>query len=209
MATQAEVARHLGISQPAVTKLVQAGVFTQSGRGSLDLDRCRVAYLSRLRDEAAGRASQADADGDELDIVAERARLAKEQADRLAMENHVRRGELVPFEQFVAPFSTVLGTLRSRLLAVPAECALRFAAAKTAAMAEALLRDVIHEALHDLSAGMTRIGTEVGARGDDLAALRGEATAKGKSHDGTQRSGRGRSNSASGPRRGRGTGRED
>ena len=55
------------------------------------LDQVRIAYIQRLREQAAGRAATGD-----LDLAGERARLAKEQADRVAMQNAVTRGELAP-----------------------------------------------------------------------------------------------------------------
>lgn len=58
---------------------------------SYTLSDFRIAYIRRLREEAAGRA----ADG-ELDLAGERARLAKEQADRVSMQNAVTRRELAP-----------------------------------------------------------------------------------------------------------------
>lgn len=55
------------------------------------LDEIRVAYIRRLREMAAGRAAAGD-----LDLATERARLAREQADKIAMQNAVTRGELTP-----------------------------------------------------------------------------------------------------------------
>ena len=165
MATQREVADHLGVSQPVVAKLVSAGVFQPTGRGGLDLDACRKAYLSRLREEAAGRAAHGGADGEpeELDLVAERARLAKEQADRIAMENDLTRGSVVHVDDVIEIVGKCLSTTRTRLLAIPSECALRFAAARTPALAEDVIRTVIYDALTELSSGF-KIAEQAKAR---------------------------------------------
>lgn len=48
-------------------------------------------YCSHLREVAAGRAASG-----ELDLASERARLASEQADKVAMQNAVSRRELAP-----------------------------------------------------------------------------------------------------------------
>lgn len=154
MATQAEVARHLGISQPAVTKLVQAGVFTQSGRGALDLDRCRVAYLSRLREEAAGRAAAADPDGEDFDLVAERARLAAAQADRIEMQNEETRGALVRVEHVTSVFGKHVSTMRTRLLALPSECAPLVAPLRDPAQINAILTDRLYDAMQSICDAM-------------------------------------------------------
>ena len=156
MATQREVADHLGVSQPVVAKLVAAGVFQPTGaRGGLDLDACRRAYLGRLREEAAGRAAHGGADGEpeELDLVAERARLAKEQADRIAMENDITRGSVVPVRDAIRITTEMVGKVRTRLLAIPSECALQAASARTAPQAEAVIRRAVIDALTELSSG--------------------------------------------------------
>jgi phage terminase Nu1 subunit (DNA packaging protein) len=155
MATQREVADHLGVSQPVVAKLVAAGVFQPTGRGGLDLDACRKAYLGRLREEAAGRAAHGGADGDpeELDLVAERARLAKAQADRIEMENHQTRGLVIPVEVASRMLGETLAKVRTRILAIPSECALQCASARTAPQAEAVIRRAVIDALTELSSG--------------------------------------------------------
>ena len=159
MATQRQVADHLGISQPVVAKLVAAGVFQPTGaRGGLDLDACRRAYLGRLREEAAGRAAHGGADGadgeeEELDLVAGRARLAAAQADRIEMENHQTRGLVIPIEIASRMLGETLGKVRTRLLAIPSECALQCASARTAPQAEAVIRRAVIDALTELSSG--------------------------------------------------------
>lgn len=88
--TQAEIAEHLDISTRRVRELA-----TEWGIDSREvtLGEWRVRYLAKLREEAAGRAGTGD-----LDLVAERARLAKVQADRIEMQNAVTRKELAPAE---------------------------------------------------------------------------------------------------------------
>lgn len=55
------------------------------------LDEIRITYIRALREQAAGRAAEGG-----LDLATERARLAREQADKIAMQNAVTRGELAP-----------------------------------------------------------------------------------------------------------------
>lgn len=86
-ATQRQFADMIGVSESAVSGMVRDGVIT-SGQpvGSWLKD-----YCARLREQAAGRAATGD-----LDLAGERARLAKEQADKIAMQNAVTRLELAP-----------------------------------------------------------------------------------------------------------------
>lgn len=114
---QADFGDLVGISQQAVSDLVRRDVLPDGACG----DEWLLAYCDHLREVAAGRGGEA---GKEL--TAERARLAREQADRLAMQNAVTRGELAPahlLEQVLAKagaragriLETIPGLLRRRL----------------------------------------------------------------------------------------------
>ncbi|EPG2416644.1 terminase small subunit [Stenotrophomonas maltophilia] len=107
----------VGISQQAVSDLVRRGILADGAAG----DEWLLAYCDHLREVAAGRGGEAG-----KDLTAERARLAREQADRLAMQNAVTRGELAPahlMEQVLSKvgaragriLETIPGTLRRRL----------------------------------------------------------------------------------------------
>lgn len=60
-----------------------------------------------------------------LNLDAERARLAKEQADKVALENAVSRGELVHRTHMSEVLSRALGAFRARLLAAAVKLAPR------------------------------------------------------------------------------------
>lgn len=85
--TQQQVADVLGISQPKVSELYKRRVLRQG----MTLLECVHAYCANLREVAAGRVAVGD-----INLVTERARLASEQADRVAMLNGERRREIVP-----------------------------------------------------------------------------------------------------------------
>lgn len=86
--TQAEIAAHLDISDRRLRELLSEWGIDHKATTLSDI---RIRYIRRLREEAAGRAS-----GGEYDLTNERARLAKEQADKVAMANAVTRNELAP-----------------------------------------------------------------------------------------------------------------
>ena len=92
MATQSDIADHVGVTQPAVAALVRAGVISAAARGGYDLDACRLAYCSHLREQAAGRAGQP---GAALDLATERARLAAAQAELIERKNARERGDIM------------------------------------------------------------------------------------------------------------------
>ena len=88
MLNQQEIADHLDLSQPNVSKwLEHLGIDWKDST----LDVIRIAYIRALREQAAGRAAEGG-----LDLATARARLAREQADRVAMQNAVTRRELAP-----------------------------------------------------------------------------------------------------------------
>lgn len=85
---QKDIAEHLDLSQPAVSGLMDRLCIDWK---TSTMDEIRVAYIRHMREQAAGRAASGD-----LDLATERARLAKEQADKVAMQNAVTRGDLAP-----------------------------------------------------------------------------------------------------------------
>lgn len=89
--TQAEIAEHLDLSERSVRELLGgAGI----DRKLSTLADIRIAYIRRLREQAAGRATNGD-----LDLATERAALARAQRVRIEMENAVQQRRLVPIDQ--------------------------------------------------------------------------------------------------------------
>lgn len=78
----------VGISQPAVSDLIKRDVIKENSPAGVWL----LDYCAHLREQAAGRMGTDTT----LDLVTERARLAKEQADKVAFQNAIKRGELSP-----------------------------------------------------------------------------------------------------------------
>ena len=128
MATQQDVSAHLFITPQHFINLRKSGVFEHKGRGGYDVDDCRRRYIEYLR----GRAKGARADEPELDEAEqrrqmvvddfnkERARQAAETADKLALENAVRRRELVPVTVLRNALTEAGTLIRSRLETLPA-----------------------------------------------------------------------------------------
>ena len=108
--TAPELGDWLGLTDRSVRDLAADGTIPRSRRGRYPLKAGVRAYCAHAREVAAGRASQ----NGELDIVAERARLAKEQADKLEMENAAARGELLPRADVVSALQAVFARCRAR-----------------------------------------------------------------------------------------------
>lgn len=94
---------------------------------------------------------RSDETREQLDLTAERARLAKEQADKTEMENRLRRGELAEFAEIEKVVISVIHATKAKILAIPAQLS-RYLEHQTSQNIEAQLNDALHDALEDLSA---------------------------------------------------------
>lgn len=147
MATVADCASHLFLTERSFYELLGAGKVDRQPTNGYDLDIVREQYIESLRETAAGRSA---ASGN-LDLPAERARLAKEQADGQEMKNAVTRGELLPRSEVTAAVTSAFARVRARLLAVPTKTAPLLLGVSDLADLTGKLSDGIHEALAELS----------------------------------------------------------
>lgn len=104
--TQMEIAEHLDMSDRNLRDLLQS---LNMDHKQVSLSALRVAYIRRLRDQAAGRLG-AETGG--LDLVQERAALAREQRKGQAIKNAVARKEYAP----VGLLADVLGMAASAVV---------------------------------------------------------------------------------------------
>jgi len=107
-ATQETIATIIGTSRQAVSDVEQRGI----ARRDDALCTWLASYIGNLRETAAGR----QAAYGELDLVTERARLARAQALRVEMQNAIAQRELAP----VSVIAEVLGRV-GRQIAVTLE----------------------------------------------------------------------------------------
>lgn len=145
MASMTEVAAHLHMDLQTFRKLIDRGVITKQERGQYDAEVVRKEYILHIRSVAAGRFKAG-----ELDLQAERARLAKEQADAKEMENAVERGDLVYIEDVAKQIEGQMTKVRTKLLAIPTKYAPEVHATATAREVQEILEDAITEALNEL-----------------------------------------------------------
>jgi phage terminase Nu1 subunit (DNA packaging protein) len=88
--------------------------------------------------------------GDEARLAAERARLAREQTEAVALKNAATRGDLIPVAIVKRSASIIISAFRERCLSIPgkiaASCEMR-----TRGEIEEIVRAEVHEALDELS----------------------------------------------------------
>ena len=147
MPTQAQFAKHWGISTPAVNDLMARGVVPRDAT----LEAGCLCYTAHLREKAAGRDKP---DGDELTF--EKTRLTKAQADKTELEVATLRGELIPAGEVESTWCDITSTIRTRLLSLPSRATTLMLAADSMQEAEAILKSLIREVLTELAADGTK-----------------------------------------------------
>lgn len=102
--SQADFAEMIGVSEARVSQLMSEGILVRGDTAHEWL----LGYCERLRDQAAGRAGELGG----LDLVQERAALAREQREGQAIKNAVARKEFAP----VGLLADVLGMAASAVV---------------------------------------------------------------------------------------------
>lgn len=108
--TQEQFGELVGISQQAVSELMAKKVI----QGGMTARVWLLAYTRHLRDVAAGR----DPDGA---LVVERTRLAREQADSIAVKNAIARKEYAPIAVLADVLAAASAAVVDRFDALPAD----------------------------------------------------------------------------------------
>lgn len=128
------------------------GLVVKVGRNLYDLPASIMRLVPHLRETASGRGG---ADAVES-LTAERARLAKEQADAVALKNQLTRGELIPAAEVQERWSDVCSTIRQKMLAIPT-----LASGEMPAMSRAeidVIDRLVRDALTELADELTKEG---------------------------------------------------
>lgn len=112
--TQQQFAELVGLSESRVSQLVAAGVIT---RGAT-LHGCLLSYCAHLREVVAGRTS-GELGG--LDLVKERAALAREHRRSYEFKNAVAEGLYAPTELLAQVLTTVSQAVAEGLEGLPGE----------------------------------------------------------------------------------------
>jgi len=101
------------LSRQRVSQLVDEGTLQRGESGMVWLR----AYVARLREQAAGRAS---GEPGGLDLVQERAALAREQRRSYEIKNAVAEGEYAPIELLASVLAAASGAVVDRMEQLPA-----------------------------------------------------------------------------------------
>jgi hypothetical protein len=89
--------------------------------------------------------------GSDLDLNKERARLAKEQADRTGLQNAIARGDVIPSSQATAQWSAHVVAARAKLLALPTKLGPQLIALTDVNTIAETIRSAVYESLDELA----------------------------------------------------------
>lgn len=163
----------LNLTVRRLQQLAAEGTIPKPVDGRYELVGTVRGYVRYLQELAAGQSQG---------LVTERARVVREQADKLARENALARGELVPAGEVEDVLQAAFGRCRARLLALPSQVAPRLAAESDLHRCH----DIVKEQIHDVCRELARTGSDfaddadIGADGADPAPpLRGDDGAGG------------------------------
>jgi phage terminase Nu1 subunit (DNA packaging protein) len=136
----------LGISAQRLRELTRSGRVPKCGHGRYDPFELVPAYVASLREAAAGRSSMDSAGG--LDLVQERAALAKAQRERLEREAALAARELVPAAEVRATWFKLARAARDNLQSIPDRLAPVLASENDSAEVHRLMREEIERTLY-------------------------------------------------------------
>jgi phage terminase Nu1 subunit (DNA packaging protein) len=144
------IAKALNITPRRVQQLVNDGM-PRGKRGEYDLGACLVWYVRFLQRALEARHDPETRD-DSAELMRDRGRLARAQADKTEIENAVRCGELSVTARIVEWYGGMVADAKNRLLQIPDAIGQQLDP-ETARKVVALARRLIHEALAELARG--------------------------------------------------------
>jgi hypothetical protein len=141
---QADIARGLGLSGAAVTKLKKAGMPVHS------LEAARAWREQRVRPRVKSKpAEAAPAEAGHVSLHEAKRREALAKATMLERENLKQAGELLPAAAVVERWQAILWTLRQKFLALPSRAAGELYDGATRAEVHAVMERLTLEALNE------------------------------------------------------------
>ena len=112
------VAKALNITPRRVQQLKKEGL-PSAGRGQYELGPCMAWYIRFLQQALEKRGPNVSEDNS--DLVNERVKLTREQREKIALENEIRRGQLADMEQVRMAWGDHITRAKARILAMPSK----------------------------------------------------------------------------------------
>jgi phage terminase Nu1 subunit (DNA packaging protein) len=145
----AAIANALNLSTRRIHQLKAEGLPTV-GRGQYELGPCMAWYIRYL--QAALEKRGPNTNPDTPDLLAEKTRLAKEQGDKLSLENAIKREQLVYAEDVARVWADHISSAKSKILVIPSKLGPQLVNIDNANVIAGKLRDELDAALAELAA---------------------------------------------------------
>lgn len=116
--SKSEFARLVNLSAGRVSQMIKMGLPVELD-GKIDIARGKIWMQENIDPRRSAAQPQGKLSFERPSAVSERDRLAREQADNMALKNAALRRELVPAVEVEQRWSEVLRRVRSKILAVP------------------------------------------------------------------------------------------
>jgi phage terminase Nu1 subunit (DNA packaging protein) len=155
------IARLFGVSERRVQQLAKDGIIPKAEKGKYELVGCVRGYIGFLQERAFGK------DVMTIDAHQERARLLKAQADKTEMEVRVMKRDLITVAEVKAYWAGMAVSCRARLMSFPTRGAHIATGLKEFHEVENALRDLVHEALNELSLYDPESSSSIDTRGGE------------------------------------------
>jgi phage terminase Nu1 subunit (DNA packaging protein) len=139
MATQRTLAAHLVLSVSRIQQLQYEGVIEKDA----SLDCARLAYIRWLRERSSSKSNS--------DINNERTRLIHHQANLAALDEETRRSKLIPADEINSEWAEMTSIMRAKITPIPKQVAAVGCGITDYNEMEALVKDLVHEALDELA----------------------------------------------------------
>jgi len=147
MSTQREVAEHLDLSVKRISELIKDGILpSKMGRSPLNIDVCRMAYISYLR--KLGGYNKRSGSGD---ITEEKTKLTAAQARKAELEVEEMESNLIPAQLVEDTWISYIANVRAKLLGLPSRIAHQVITVDKYPEAELIIKEQVHDALNELS----------------------------------------------------------
>lgn len=167
--TAAEVAIHIDLSTRRIVDLLNEGVIERKERAGYNLDEVRTQYIRHLRAVAAGHGENG-----QQSLANERAALAREQRDSVAIRNAIARGDFVSLSEVRQINERIFSVIRENLLTLPGKLGDELANRERAEITERLETEIF-EALNELAEPSSYGRPPVGGDAGDDEGVQGAA----------------------------------
>jgi hypothetical protein len=162
MASAAECAVFIDLSERRFREMLDQGIFKRSPRGQYDLKTVVITYVRRLRAEAAGRADSS------AGLTQERTRLAHAVANKAERRDRIEQGRLVDVDAVAKLVDVERSVVRERMLSMGGELQgslNMIPGADAALVVDSKARDILLE-LSEPNALVRRAAREAAGLGD-------------------------------------------